>query len=162
MEAIKGFRDKYAYLSNFYESPFYLAGSRYATGEHAFQCMKTNLAYKAKIQMTQTPAEAKKLGRYAPLRSDWESVKIDVMKVVVFEKFNQNSDLLGKLLGTGDAMLWEVNNWGDQFWGVDPTGCGRNNLGVILMDVRKQFTTLLMHDDYKGHVYGPEVEKNIF
>ena len=52
-----------------------------------------------------TPNRAKQLGRRVPLRPDWELVKYDVMYEVCMAKFTQNSDLLSKLLATGDAEL---------------------------------------------------------
>ena len=50
-------------------------------------------------------------------------------------KFTQNTDLLKKLLDTGDAELVEGNTWGDRVWGVCK-GEGENRLGKILMRIR--------------------------
>jgi ribA/ribD-fused uncharacterized protein len=143
MDAVKGFRGDYSFLSNFYPSPFYLAGDRYLTGEHAFQCMKTRSEpERILIQMQRRPADAKRIGREVTLRPDWESVKAYIMYKVVFEKFNQNPPLLNLLFRTGDAMLYEVNTWGDTYWGVNPQGEGSNTLGLILMRARAELHDL--------------------
>ena len=77
---------------------------------------------------------AKRLGR-VELRSDWEEVKIEVMREVLRCKFSQNPDLKAKLIATGDAELIEGNNWNDRFWGVC-RGVGQNHLGRLLMELR--------------------------
>ncbi len=57
------------------------------------------------------------------------------MFMAVLCKFTQHADLAEKLLATGDAVLEEGNNWGDEFWGV-VDGRGMNWLGTLLMTVR--------------------------
>lgn len=88
------------------------------------------------------------------LRSDWEEVKLDVMRDVVFAKFFQNPELAKRLLATGGSNLIEGNNWHDTFWGVDSeTGEGQNNLGKILMEIRAELKNpeikLLNNKDFK-------------
>ena len=86
-----------------------------------------------------TPNCAKRLGRQVELRSDWETVKYDVMYQVCMAKFQQNPELLRKLVRTGDAELIEGNTWGDRVWGVDLyRGVGENHLGKILMKIREE------------------------
>lgn len=55
------------------------------------------------------------MGRKIDLRSDWESVKISIMKNIVTLKFLQHPVLAKKLLNTGDQELIEGNNWNDTF-----------------------------------------------
>lgn len=44
-----------------------------------------------------------------------------------------------KMMETGDMPIIEGNTWKDTFWGIDiHTGQGENNLGRILMEVRKE------------------------
>lgn len=45
------------------------------------------------------------------------------------------------LINTGDAELIEGNSWGDTFWG-ECNGIGENNLGKILMKIRKEIVDL--------------------
>ena len=71
------------------------------------------------------------------MRPDWESVKIDFMRYLVWNKFSTHEDLKLRLLDTADAELIEGNNWGDAFWGVC-NGRGQNWLGRILMETREK------------------------
>ena len=43
------------------------------------------------------------------------------------------------LIKTGNTELIEGNFWGDTFWGICD-GVGENNLGKILMRVRKELS----------------------
>lgn len=119
----------YSFLSNFY-------WHEETTVEHQYQAAKTyDSIWKTRILAAWTPAAAKKLGRKAPLRPDWEDVKISVMYDLLKKKFASGTELAQKLLDTGEAELVEGNWWGDKFWGqVD--GDGENWLGRLLMMVR--------------------------
>lgn len=84
--------------------------------------------------------ESKRLGRKVDLRTDWDLVKLDVMRRVVRAKFEQHPNLAQYLLDTGDAELIEGNTWHDVYWGVDlKTDEGENHLGKILMALRQEF-----------------------
>lgn len=136
---INSFRDKYRFLSNFYPCRVNYFGTIYNSSEHAYMAAKTHdVGWKWKIVQAQTPGQAKRLGRQAPLRPDWEQLKFSIMSGIVFAKFHQNPDLLKLLLETGDQELVEGNTWGDTVWGVCD-GKGTNWLGIILMRVRKHF-----------------------
>ena len=136
MNKIDSFQGKYYFLSNFYETPVTHDGIAYKNNEAAFQAQKT-LDMKKRLEFASLNAsEAKKLGRQVSLRPDWEKVKVQVMKDVVYAKFSQHKELADKLISTEDAYLEEGNDWGDRVWGtVD--GAGANLLGQILMDTRK-------------------------
>ena len=91
------------------------------------------------IQFTKmTPFHSKKFVDDGGLkvRSDWDSIKLHVMTDLVRQKFTNNIGLKNMLLSTGRQRLIEGNDWGDVFWGVCE-GKGRNNLGKILMKIRK-------------------------
>lgn len=125
-----GSDNDFSFLSNFY------AHGRW-TAEHQYQAAKTDDAtWKAAIMGASTPGEAKKLGRRAPMRPDWEEVKVDVMLDILRVKFRR-PEMAEKLLATGDAELVEGNWWGDTFWGVC-RGRGQNHLGRLLMQVREE------------------------
>jgi ribA/ribD-fused uncharacterized protein len=77
----------------------------------------------------------------APMRSDWETIKYDVMRVAVFHKFTQNEYLKNMLLGTHDREI--VEHGSDKIWGdgskkeSKTKGTkGKNWLGRILMETR--------------------------
>lgn len=129
---IERFIGKYAFLSNFYESPIAHGGVTFGSVEAAFQAQKCpSMADKfGKL----TPSKAKKLGRRVQLRSDWENIRVTVMYNLLTTKF-EDPELRKKLLDTGDAKLIEGNSWGDRYWGT-VNGEGRNVLGKLLMKVR--------------------------
>lgn len=134
---ITSFKDKYFFLSNFYEVPVIFDGIKYQNNEAAFQAQKC-IDPKERSKFSElNPSEAKKLGRKIELRSDWEDVKVDLMKKIVFAKFTQNPDLTLELLNTKDEELVEGNNWNDKIWGK-VNGEGQNLLGKILMEVREE------------------------
>ena len=137
MEKIDNFRNEYAFLSNFYDAPVIYDGISYRNSESAFQAQKC-ANKEERIQFANlNPSEAKHLGRRIPLRKDWESVKLTIMKDIVRAKFLQNPELLEQLLETGDAYLEEGNDWGDRTWGT-VNGQGRNLLGFTLMELRDE------------------------
>ncbi len=137
---INRFRLAYDFLSNFYPATVSIDGLEYLSSEAAFQAYKCK-NIEDRQQFTRIAAdEAKRLGRRAALRSDWEQVKLDVMRRVVRAKFEQHPNLAQYLLDTGDADLIEGNTWNDVYWGVDlRTGEGENHLGKILMAQRQEF-----------------------
>ena len=93
------------------------------------------------IHNASTPGSAKKLGgqRDGPcrLRPDWEEVKVDLMRDILFAKFTQNEDLKAILVATGKRELKE-HTPRDKFWGDGgKKGNGKNMLGKLLMAVRE-------------------------
>lgn len=129
------FDGKWAFLSNFYWNEIEHEGIVYPTNEHFFQAMKTlDNDERRQIANCLTPGQAKRMGRRVALRSDWESVKEDVMFLGLCLKF-ADEQLADWLLETGDEELVEGNWWGDTTWGVC-NGVGENKLGKLLMKVR--------------------------
>lgn len=144
---INEFRGEYYFLSNFSDSKIEYDGYIYLNAEAAFQAQKSNNSTYKYIMQYQDAATAKKEGRKVKLRPDWEQVKDNIMYYVILAKFEQNEDLKAKLLATGDKYLEEGNTWHDNYWGVckcNRAKCldrvGKNNLGKILMKVRKELS----------------------
>ena len=138
-DAIKWFTGENRWLSNFYWVDVSYDGEVYPSTEHAYQASKTlDKDERIKVKNARTFTESKRLGYKVPLREDWEEVKLGVMFDLVYQKFNENNHLKKLLLGTGDKILFEMNTWGDLYWGVDLSGKGENKLGIILMNVRKR------------------------
>jgi len=140
MTAITSFKGEYAFLSNFFPASVPVGGKTYPTVEHAFQAAKTNdEEWKERIRLipaTQA-GKAKRMGRKVPLIEGWNEMRVGVMTSLVRRKFWVNDALCGLLLATGDKELYEGNTWNDTFWGIC-NGVGENNLGKILMRVRKE------------------------
>ena len=131
----------YGWLSNFYPCFINFEGEFYPTVEHAYQAAKTlDLGLRSNIRSSSSPGIAKRRGRkIKPLREDWESVKLDTMRILLRKKFE--CPVLSKLLiETGDSPIYEDSNW-DYFWGTgsaEATGTGLNWMGKILMEVREE------------------------
>ena len=135
---ISEFSGKYHFLSNFSQAEVWLDGESYPSTEHAYQAAKTlDPQWREKIRSADTPNLAKRLGRKAPVRENWDEIKLDIMYELVRQKFCQHSALSRKLMDTEGIELIEGNWWGDKFWGVCG-GEGENNLGKILMRVREE------------------------
>ncbi len=133
--AIDSFHGEHRFLSNFWPAVVTLDHEHYPSVEHAYVAAKTLDAAKRKaIATVPTPGAVKRLGRSLVLREDWDTIKLDVMRDLVGQKF-EHPDLRALLLATGDEELIEGNTWGDVFWGVC-RGKGENHLGKILMAVR--------------------------
>lgn len=137
VKEIKGFFGPYRFLSNFHVADVMYEGLRYPSTEAAFQAAKSlDKEERLQIAILSQPKFAKRAGRRLALRSDWESVKDQVMYDVCLDKFTRHADLKKALLETGSAYLEETNTWGDRYWGVD--GHGKNRLGQILMRIRDE------------------------
>ena len=135
------FDGKWAFLSNFYWNEIEHEDIVYPTNEHFFQAMKTlDNDERRQIANCLTPGQAKRMGRRVALRSDWESVKEDVMLLGLCLKF-ADEQLADWLLETGDEELVEGTTWHDNEWGnCSCSKCinieGKNKLGKLLMRVR--------------------------
>lgn len=132
------FRGQYRFLSNFYAHPVIYEGRRYKSAEHAFQAEKLGDLYRGVVMSASTPAAAKRIGRRFPPRPDWDRDRVEVMEQIIRAKFSDENhlDMADLLRGTGEELLAEVNTWDDTFWGITDKG-GQNNLGLILMRVRR-------------------------
>lgn len=139
METIDRFTKEsgYDFLSNFYMATVRFDGKLYPSVEHAYQAAKTldNISRDI-IRKAKTPSDAKKLGQGLEIRPDWNDVRLDIMRGLIREKF-ENPFLRPLLLATGDAALILNNKWNDKFWGVC-RGTGENWLGKILMEERNR------------------------
>ena len=136
-EVIDRFRGEFDWLSNFFLCQVEFEGMNFSNVEAAFQAAKCLDMKERERFFGLSGGQAKRLGRRVELRSDWEEVKIEIMRQVLKSKFTKNSELREKLIATGDTELIEGNNWNDTFWGVC-RGKGRNHLGKLLMEVRAE------------------------
>jgi len=146
------FRGEYFFLSNFF--PVEVFGQR--SVEHVYAAAKTlDAGWRKRILACDTPGQAKRLARKAPLREGWDAMKEDVMYKCLLYKF-RHPELKAKLLATNDIEIVEENNWGDRYWGVCD-GVGENRLGKLLMRVRDELEDELDYSDYsEGHPGHPQ------
>lgn len=155
-EAITSFRGEYRWLSNFWPVQVQYCGYIFPTVEHAYQAAKAaDDVGRMYIEGAKTPGDAKRRGRRIQMRSDWMNVRLEVMEGLLRQKFAAGGDLAEKLKATGDSMLIEGNDWGDEYWGavlVEPRGPwpryptyyerdrwrGENHLGRLLEKIRAE------------------------
>ncbi|KAK2974283.1 hypothetical protein RJ640_016769 [Escallonia rubra] len=96
------------------------------------------------IRAARSPEEAARMGRKIQgqrpdlVRSDWESIKIDVMYKALKCKFSIYPHLSYMLLQTAGSILVEASPH-DLFWGGGRDGEGLNYLGRLLMQLRSEF-----------------------
>jgi ribA/ribD-fused uncharacterized protein len=131
---------EYGCFSNFSRHPIQIGGKTWPTSEHYFQAQKfAGTEYEDEVRKAPTAMTAARMGRsrQRPLRSDWDSVKDQIMLEAVRAKFTQHDGLKAILLGTGDARIVE-HTTNDAYWGDGGDGSGENRLGQILMQVREE------------------------
>lgn len=136
---IRGFSKKtgYEFLSNFYASTVAYERALYPTVEHAYQASKSlNEETRKLIRSAQDPWAAKKLGRSVQIREGWHDERVNIMRKLISEKF-ENPFIRWRLKETSPRILLHENSWNDRFWGI-VRGAGENNLGKILMEVREE------------------------
>jgi ribA/ribD-fused uncharacterized protein len=134
------FKGDYSWLSNFAPCEFEYQGITYPTTEHFYQAWKFPADQRARIAAIATPRLTKREGRKAKLCWNWDSVRIEVMKTALEEKFKIDK-FRNLLLSTSSAKLVEGNWWHDNFWGdCYCAKCkgnpGANTLGNMIMDIR--------------------------
>jgi N-glycosidase YbiA len=129
-------------FSNFSPHPIHCFGLDWPTVEHFYQAHKfwgsPDQPIMEVIRKVATPEEAAAIGRHSDriLRTDWETAKQEIMWMGVFTKFTTYQDLQEVLLATDEELLVE-NSPRDYYWGCGKDGTGRNELGKLLMRLRK-------------------------
>lgn len=138
----------YGAFSNLYKRPVEFEGTIYPTSEHAYQAGKAaKPAVRQWILNAPTPALAAMAahGLYVwDVVPNWAQIKFERMRSVLRAKFDQHDDLRELLLSTGGARLVEagtVNNAVNRLWG-EVDGKGENMLGVMLMELRAEYSKM--------------------
>jgi len=134
----------YYELTNFAPFEVEYEGKKYPTSEHLFQAFKflgtrPDLAEHIRTASDRPGVAFSEAKRFAPeRRTDWLTVNVDIMDLVLEKKFTQHRELTKTLLDTGDAYLIEDAGKNDDFWGNGEDGQGQNHLGMALMRIRKK------------------------
>jgi len=128
------FKGEYRFLSNMYQYPQIRYGKGvYSCVESAFQAAKCASDKERKLFESLNGFQAKARGQTVVMVPNWEKIKVNIMKSLVEQKFD-NWKLRQKLREVkGD--IYEDNGWKDDFWGRYH-GTGANHLGKILMEIR--------------------------
>lgn len=133
----------------FYEQDFYVLSNfssfaidwrdrRFSTLEHAYHWEKFPGSIIADhIHFAKSAHEAFKIAEQnkATRREDWDEVKVEIMRRLLWAKVNQHEYVKRKLLSTGSRELIE-NSWRDDFWGWAEDRKGKNVLGRLWMEIR--------------------------
>ena len=153
-------------LSNFYAPavPLVHCDKEFSTAEHLYHWMKLvypgasadSLALAEQVRVQSTPYKAKFLvGGTNPkwewqralvkvrdgfkdawIRDDWEAVREEVMRRILFIKFRGDAACRAVLFRTEERGLVEASPY-DSFWGCGRDGRGENILGKLLVEVRE-------------------------
>lgn len=133
----------YGAFSNLYRREIEFEGEVFATSEHAYQAGKARKPAVRKWLMDAPSPSLLAMAAhglyYWDIAPGWSTTKFDRMRAVLRAKFTQHPDIRDLLLSTGDAKLVEtatVDNEVNRLWG-EVNGVGRNMLGVLLMELRK-------------------------
>ncbi|KQX13030.1 NADAR family protein [Flavobacterium sp. Root420] len=141
-------------FSQWWLSSFEVEGITYKTAEHWMMAKKAALfndnEVLEKIIESNSPAEAKKLGREVKNYDDklWLANRFEIVKQGNYHKFSQNADLKEFLINTNDRVLVEASPV-DPIWGIGMASDdkdvmnpekwkGLNLLGFALMEVRDE------------------------
>jgi len=141
-------------LSQWYPTPFEVAGVRYQTAEHWMMAEKARIfgdhAAAERVLAAPHPGAAKKVGREVRGfdTAVWEEHRFGIVVAGNRARFTQHPELRRFLLGTGARVLVEASPV-DRVWGIglaadDPRAGdphrwdGLNLLGFALMQVRAE------------------------
>jgi ribA/ribD-fused uncharacterized protein len=133
--------EPYYEFTNYAPYGFFANNTFWQTGEHYFQAQKfPKMALYEEVRQSATPSAARHLARqnFRRQRSDWNNIRLDVMRETLRLKFNDNPPLVQLLLSTGARPLVEASE-DDNFWGYGPDRQGENNLGKLLMELRDYY-----------------------
>ena len=143
---------KYGFLASYSEHGFFKDGIFWKTLEHYYQAQKFyDKEIIKKIIDAKTPKEASMIGRDKNnrLKSNWETIKLDVMEEGLFNKYMQNKDICQKLLNTGNRKIVEATTK-EFYWGCGIDGTGKNQFGNLLVKVRERIRDeLKLQENYK-------------
>ncbi|KAJ3119861.1 hypothetical protein HK098_005091 [Nowakowskiella sp. JEL0407] len=144
-------------LLNSHPCKFSINSLSYNSVTHFYESRKFShhCEHQFAIRFAPTAEIAEELGhsRTVPIRSDWHSVRVSVMKAGLEAKFSQNADLKEILLRTGKALLVLKEqpherifigggDDGGAFWSFVRFGNGRNMLGKLMMQIRSELQIL--------------------
>ncbi|HEX6345545.1 NADAR family protein [Umezawaea sp.] len=141
-------------LSQWFESPFDVEGTTYATAEHFMMAGKARLfgdeQAAERVMTARTPAEAKNIGRQVRGFDSavWDAHRVGIVVAGNVAKFGADPALRDFLLRTGERVLVEASPL-DRIWGIGlrddderaltpSTWRGLNLLGFALMTARDE------------------------
>lgn len=126
-------------LSNFAPVRILFEGDWYPSVEHAYQAAKTiDPVQRERVRRAITPGLSKRFGSTVTIRSNWNDIRVGVMRQLLVQKFDQ-PEYREILLATGPDILVHEAPW-DSFWGSGRDNKGTNILGKLLMSIREELS----------------------
>ncbi len=131
---------EYYVFSNFSSFILEWKGRVWMTSEHAYHSERfEDTAMKDEVYAMRSAHDA---FTYAQThkhlqRSDWDDIKIAIMKEILHAKVAQHAYVKKKLLESGSREIIE-DSWRDDFWGWGANKDGKNMLGKLWMEVRDE------------------------
>lgn len=144
-ERVCFYEQDHYYLSNFSAFTLVWKGIRFDTSEAAYHWEKFEGVSPAANEIANSIVasfsahEALKIAtenRHLR-RTDWDEVKVEIMRQILREKARQHEYVRRKLDATDNRELVE-NSWRDDFWGWGPNRDGQNILGKLWMEIRTE------------------------
>ncbi len=138
-DVINMFKGEYDFLSNRFPCQVLWEGQQYPSAESVFQASKCAVETEREVFTRCSIHKATVKGIVLNPSSEWEDARLDIMKSIIKAKFEQNPNLMQKLVDTGNRILINGNNKQETFWGVDLYSWeGENQLGKIIMEIREK------------------------
>lgn len=139
------YEQDFYFLSNFSSFNVEVWGIKFQTSEHAYHWRRFEYGdwqakhYQAMILNCSSAHEAFKIAQEGKTHQSslWDKNKEDAMKFILKAKLAQHEYVRRKLLETGDRELIE-DSWRDSYWGWGEDRKGKNRLGHIWMEIRKE------------------------
>ncbi|OGK19029.1 hypothetical protein A3D80_03670 [Candidatus Roizmanbacteria bacterium RIFCSPHIGHO2_02_FULL_40_13b] len=134
---------EYYIFDNFSSFQVKWKGTLWPTVEHAFQAAKfetTDSKIYNEIKNVKSADEARRIAvRNKDKRTaNWNEIKVEIMKNIVRHKINQHPYVLKKLIQSGKRKIIE-DSWRDSQWGWGEDKKGKNLMGKIWMELRKEY-----------------------
>ncbi|WP_234265660.1 NADAR family protein [Hydrogenophaga sp. NFH-34] len=135
------YEQDYYVLSNFSAFTLMWKGRRFDTSEAAYHWEKFPHLPHVQESILAAPSahDAFKIaeGHGHVKRSNWDELKVGIMREILRQKVLQHTYVRRKLLSTGGRTLVE-DSWRDGFWGWGEDGLGLNMLGRLWMEIRAE------------------------
>lgn len=119
-------------------------GRLWPTVEHAYQASKvldSEVDLIELIHSAKSPYEAKELTHktenLSKIKPNWQAVKVNCMKELLYAKINQHAYVKKKLLETGEETIVEDSPV-DSFWGRGSDWKGQNVIGKLWMELQDE------------------------
>ncbi len=132
-------------LANFSQHAIFIQDKIWQTVEHFYQAQKfIDTELQEKIRLSPSPMLAKIQARELAQtykRADWTEVKEEFMWQGLLAKFSQHPELRDLLLSTKNRTIAEHSK-NDLYWADGGDGSGKNRLGVLLMKLRTDLSSL--------------------